>query len=354
MTRLLMCLVLAAAAAPFYPDKLNLLVYRDEAGKEHAVRTVDDWATRRTHILANMQEVMGPLPDDSTRVPLDVQVLEEVKEEKYTRKKITFAVEKGDRVPAYLLVPRHPPLPPLRKGGRRMAGVLVPHQTIKIGKMEPAGLGQQPNKHIAKHLAELGYVTLAPDYPKFGDYDIDVYKMGYASATMKGIWNHMRAIDLLQSLPEVDPERIGAIGHSLGGHNSMFVAAFDTRIKCVVSSCGFNSFPKYRKGNLAGWSHNGYMPRIRTHYELKPEKMPFDFTEVVAAIAPRAFLACSPVGDTNFEVDGVRDCIKAATPVYELLGAKEKLAATYPDCGHDFPPEVRQVAYAWLERWLSR
>jgi glucuronyl esterase-like protein len=338
-------LTLFEAKPSFYPDKMNLLVYHDEAGKEYPVKTVEDWAKRRAHILANMQEVMGRLPDDSKKVPLDVQVLEEVKEEKYTRKKITFAVEKGDRVPAYLLIPHG------LKG--KTPGILVPHQTIKIGKMEPAGLGQQPNKHIAKHLAELGYVTLAPDYPKFGDYDIDVYKMGYASATMKGIWNHMRAVDLLQSLPEVDPERIGAIGHSLGGHNSMFVAAFDTRIKCVVSSCGFNSFPKYMKGNLAGWSHNGYMPRIRSQFELKPEKMPFDFTEVVAAIAPRAFLACSPTGDTNFDVDGVRDCIKAATPVYELLGAKETLAATYPDCGHDFPPDVRKVAYAWMERWLK-
>jgi hypothetical protein len=346
---------MAGTAIFDYPDKMNLLVYRGKGGNLNAVKTPSDWDVRRKHILANMQRVMGPLPDDSKKVPLDVQVLEEVKEEKYTRQKITFAVENGDRVPAYLLIPHQarraggvsPPSP------QRFPGVLVPHQTIKIGKMEPAGLGQQPNKHIAKHLAERGYVTLAPDYPKFGDYDIDVYKMGYASATMKGIWNHIRAVDLLQSLPEVDPERIGAIGHSLGGHNSMFVAEFDTRIKCVVSSCGFNSFPKYMKGNLAGWSHNGYMPRIRTHYDLKPEKMPFDFTEVVAALAPRAFLACSPTGDTNFDVDGVRDCIKAATPVYELLGAKDKLAAIHPDCGHDFPPEVRKVAYEWMDRWLK-
>jgi len=335
----------ALADTPFYSDKLNLLVWKDDTGKEHTVKTSADWAKRRTHILANMQVVMGELPDASRKAPLDVQVLEEAREEKYTRKKLTFASEHGDRVPAYLLVPheRHGKLP----------GVLVPHQTIRIGKMEPAGLGEQANKHIAKHLAERGYITLAPDYPNFGDYRIDVYKMGYASATMKGIWNHLRAVDLLQSLPEVDPERIGAIGHSLGGHNSMFVAVFDPRIKCIVSSCGFNSFPKYMKGNLAGWSHNGYMPRIRTQFDLKPEKMPFDFTEVVAALAPRPFLACSPIGDSNFDVEGVRDCINAAMPVYELLRAKEKLSAVYPDCGHDFPPEVRKAAYEWMDRWLK-
>ena len=336
----------AGAFAPFYRDKTHLLVYIDASGKEQPVRTPADWAKRRAHILANMQEVMGPLPPDSRRVPLDVQIVEEVREKDYTRKKLTFAVETGDRVSAYLLIPHQ------RKG--KVPGILCPHQTTRLGKAEPAGMGPQPNKHIARHLAERGYVTLAPDYPGFGEYKIDVYRMGYASATMKGIWNHMRAVDLLQSLPEVDPERIGVIGHSLGGHNSMFVAVFDERIKCIVSNCGFCSFPTYFGGNLAGWSHKGYMPRIRSVYQLRPEKMPFDFTEVVAALAPRPFLASAPVHDRNFAVQGVKDCIAAARPVYRLLGAEEKLAANYPDCGHDFPPEVRAVAYSWLDRWLRK
>lgn len=170
---------------------------------------------------------------------------------------------------------------------------------------------------------------------------------------MKAIWNNMRAIDLLQSLPEVDGDKIGCIGHSLGGHNTMFTAAFDTRIKAMVSSCGFNAFPKYYGGNLKGWSHKGYMPRIADVYEMKPEKMPFDFPEVVAAFAPRAFLACAPTGDANFEVSGVKDCITAANPVYQLLGAKEKLSALHPDCKHEFPPEMRKAAYEWLDKWLK-
>jgi hypothetical protein len=86
---------------------------------------------------------------------------------------------------------------------------------------------------------------------------------------------------------------------------------------------------------------------------LKPEKMPFDFTDLVAALAPRAFLASAPVKDDNFDVQGVKDCIAAAKPIYELLGVPEKLAANYPDCAHDFPPEVRDVAYRWLDRWLK-
>jgi hypothetical protein len=133
----------------------------------------------------------------------------------------------------------------------------------------------------------------------------------------------------------------------------MFTGAFDPRIKALVSSCGFNSFPKYYGGNLKGWSHAGYMPRIASVYGLKPEKIPFDFPEVVATFAPRAFFTNSPLHDDNFEVSGVRDCIAAAKPVYELLGAREKLAAIYPDCKHDFPPEARKQAYGWLDRWLK-
>src|SRR5260221_6027304 len=105
---------------------------------------------------------------------------------------------------------------------------------------------------------------------------------------MKWIWNPMRAIDLLQSLGEVDGNRIGCIGHSLGGHNSLFVSVFDERIKVIVTSCGFTAFPKYYQGDLTGWSHKGYMPRIEDVYKKDPKKMPFAFTEVLAALAPRA------------------------------------------------------------------
>jgi dienelactone hydrolase len=336
------------AEPPFYPDKTKLLVWRDADGREHPITKAEDWPRRREHILANMQLVMGPLPGKDRIVPLDKQesALHKPATLTWVRKKLTFAAEKDDRVPAYLFIPSD------IKG--KVPAVLCLHQTNgKLGKDEPAGLGGNPDLYYAVHLAERGYVTLALDYPNFGEYKFDPYANGYQSATMKAVWNNMRAIDLLQSLPEVDGERIGCIGHSLGGHNAMFTAAFDTRIKAIVSNCGFNAFPKYYGGNLKGWSHKGYMPRIATAYDLKPEKMPFDFPEVVAALAPRAFLASAPTGDANFEVSGVRDCIDAARPVYELLGAKEKLSANYPDCKHEFPPQVRKVAYEWLDKWLK-
>ena len=330
---------------PWYADKSNLMVTIGQDGKEQPVKTPQDWQKRRAHILANMQLVMGPFPDASRRVPLDIKVLEEVKLPKSTRKKITFTTEKGDRAWAYLFIPHG------IQG--KVPAMLCVHPTHRKGKDVAAGLTTKKNRSHALELAQRGYVTLAPDYLNSGDYRCDWRALGYTSATMKGIWNHMRAVDLLQSLPEVDPERIGCIGHSLGGHNTMFVAVFDPRIRAMVSSCGFNSFYKYMKGVLKGWSHNGYMPRIASEYGCDPAKMPFDFTEIVGALAPRPFFVNAPVGDSNFEVSGVKDCIRAATPVYELLGGKGNLVARHPKCGHDFPPDVRFEAYAFLDKALG-
>ena len=332
-------------APPFYPDKTRLLVYLDALGKEHAISAASDWPRRREHILANMQRVMGPLPPDERKVALDVHIYDEVTLQRYVRKTISFVPQAGDRVPAFLLIPRDP------KG--KTAAVHGLHQTTPIGKQEPVGMGKK-NLAYAAELAERGMVAIVPDYPNFGDYKIDPYEKGYASATMKGILNHRRALDLLVSLPEVDPARLGAIGHSLGGHNALFVAAFDPRIKAAVTSCGFNAFPKYSGGNLRGWSHKGYMPRIDTEFGKDPKRMPFDFTEVLGAIAPRALFINAPLRDGNFEVSGVRDCVAAAAPVYELLGAKEALRAVYPDAGHDFPPEIRQQAYEFLGEALKQ
>jgi acetyl esterase/lipase len=334
-----------AAAVPVYPDRRNLLVVRGPDGRERPVRTAEAWAVRRQHILAAMQEVMGTLPGENEKVPLDVRVGEEVRAEGYVRRKVCFAAEKGDRVPAWLLVPA-------RARGKRPA-VLCLHQTTKIGKDEPAGLGPKANFHYAHHLARCGYVCLAPDYPSFGEYPYDFARSRFPSGSLKAVWNNVRALDLLQSLPEVDPSRIGCIGHSLGGHNALFTAAFDTRIRVVVSSCGFTSFPRYYGGDLRGWTSARYMPRIATRYGLSPERVPFDFPEVLAAVAPRAVLAVAPLHDDNFDVGGVRDCVAAARPVYALLGAGDRLAAEYPDCGHDFPAAAREVAYRWLDRWLE-
>ena len=203
----------------------------------------------------------------------------------------------------------------------------------------------------APELARRGYVVICPDYPSFGDSSkFDFAASGYPSGTMKGIVNHLRAVDLLVARDDVDPHRIGAIGHSLGGHNAIFLAVFDERIKVVVSSCGWTPFHDYFGGQIKGWTSNRYMPRLRDVYQLDPDKVPFDFPELIAALAPRAFLSVSPTRDDNFDVKGVRKGIAAALPIYELLGGRDKLQVRYPECKHDFTPDMRDAAFEFLDQ----
>jgi predicted dienelactone hydrolase len=340
--------VVAADAIPTYAEHQDLSYYLDAHGSRQPIRSIADWEIRRSHILAHLQSVMGPLPRPATPVPLDVQALNETKLGSIVRRKIAYHTESPKRrVLAYLFLPARP--------SGKVPAVLCLHQTISIGKEEPAGLGKNVDLQYALQLAQRGYVTLAPDYPSFGEYPEKFEpSSGYVSGTMRAIYDNIRAIDLLQSLPVVDGERIGCIGHSLGGHNTMFTAVFDSRIKALVSNCGFTRFHKYYNGKLVGWTSPRYMPLIASRYHNDPNQVPFDFTEIVACFAPRAFLASSPLHDANFEVSGVRDVIAAAKPIYELYGHPENLQANCPNAEHSFPPAAREVAYRFLDRHLKR
>lgn len=306
-----------------------------------------DCGARRDQTLQGMIQAMGPLPTAEKRCPLDLQIHDEQETELYRRLKISYAPEPGDRVPAWLLLPKQPQGP--------APAMLCLHQTTRIGKDEPAGLGGLPGLHYAHELAELGFVCLVPDYPSFGDYQWDFGNpaASYQSGSMKAIWNNIRGIDLLQTLQEVHPDRIGCVGHSLGGHNTLFTAAFDQRIRAVVTSCGFTGFHDYYGGKLAGWTSDRYMPRIRDVYSNDPDQVPFDFPEVLAAIAPRAIFVSAPIHDSNFGNAGVRRVMEQVQPVYRTYAAADaSLVAEYPDCGHEFPADVRARAWEWLKRRL--
>lgn len=337
--------LLAATTAPVYKDQSNLLVYQDDAGNLKPVTSVDDWEIRRRHLIENFQKVAGAIPPSPHDASFHVEEHKSEDMGGHTRKTISFTTEPGDRLWAYLLIPKGISEP--------RPGLLCPHPTSAQGKGAVVGLGEPYYRNYGGELADRGYVVLAPDYPGFGDTKPDVYAMGYVSNTAKGIFNHMRCIDLLQSLPEVDPKRIGSIGHSLGGHNTLFVGLFDPRVKVMVTSCGFCSFAKYYGGDLTGWSHKGYMPRIAEVYGKDPAQMPFDFTELLGALAPRPVFINAPLRDENFDAEGVRDCVRAATPIYELYGAGDALVAVHPDCEHDFPEEVREQAFQFVDRALD-
>jgi dienelactone hydrolase len=333
-----------------YADHRQAAVIARSAEKIEPVKSLNDWSRRRRHILLGMQRAMGPFPRNRYR-PTDFKTTEAVElAGGFTRLRIEFRSSgnaAAPNVPAYLFIPK-------MKAGERRPAILCLHQTQNGGKSEPAGLSGLESLHYALELAERGYVTLAPDYPSFGDYHYDFkVEPELASGTLKAVLDNMAAVDLLQARADVDGDRIAAIGHSLGGHNAIYTAVFDTRIQAVVSSCGFNAFHKYYEGNLIGWTSDRYMPRIRTEFGNSPDKVPFDFPELIAALAPRAFFTSSPLRDGNFEVSGVHDCIAAAKPIYELHSVADRLQAVHPDCEHEFPAPIRKQAYEFLDKQLG-
>jgi dienelactone hydrolase len=343
------------APAPRLPRD-QLLVYRGPEGDLRPIETVAEWPRRRREILAGMRQIMGELPTDQTkRVPLDVEVVREDDCGSYVRRLITYVSEPGSRVPAYLCLPKRV----LTEPNARAPAVLCLHGTDDVvGHGTVVGLGSRPNRQYAAELAERGFITLAPNYPRLAKYQPDLAGLGWQSGTLKAVWDNQRGLDYLSTLPQVDATRgFGAIGHSLGGHNSVYTAVFDERITAIVSSCGLDSFLDYYGGDPKrwqpgqGWTQPLYMPCL-ADYHGRLEQIPFDFHELIGALAPRRVLIIAPTRDHNFQAASVDRIARAAGAVYALFGHPERLSVLHPDCEHDFPNEVREQAYEVLTEVL--
>jgi pimeloyl-ACP methyl ester carboxylesterase len=335
----------------------SLLTYKNKNGQKVPVKTLADWERKRLQVLAGMQQVMGPLPTMKGLPPLNIQYIDSVKEDNFTCYGIKFTVANNEILPALLYVPHQKGKP------KKLAAMVVLHGTDVLGKKILSGISPKPNRAYAKEMAQRGYVVIAPDYPSFGDLENYDFKTDrYQSGTMKAIFNHIRCVDLLQARPDVDPNRIGVIGHSLGGHNAIFLGAFDKRIKVIVASCGWTLFDSYdigeagtKKygGKIGPWAQDRYMPLLRDKYKLDVTQVPFDFDEAIATLAPRPFFSNSPLNDANFSVAGVKRGISNIAEVYKFLNVPANLQVRYPEATHDFPPAERLEAYQFIDKVLK-
>ncbi|ODS80260.1 MAG: dipeptidyl aminopeptidase [Cytophagaceae bacterium SCN 52-12] len=352
---LLFCLFLGCA--PASAQSPGLLEYRTPGGAVKSIKKASEWPLKKKQILEGLQEATGPLPDLKNLPVPAVTFIDTLHGRLFDRYTVHVQSYPGEIVPALLYVPNHLPK------GSRVPAVIALHGTGAKGKFLTDSSEAGPNRATATELAYRGYVVLAPDYPSFGALtDHDFSKDRFESGVMQAVFNNMRCIDYLQSRPDVDAGKIGAIGHSLGGHTAIFLGAFDQRVKIVVSSCGWTPFEYYNAGKsvteryggkLGPWAQDRYMPLVRDRFGLDPARMPFNFDEVIAAIAPRYFFSNSPVNDSNFNVEGIRKGEASARRVYRLLKADDHMEVHYPDAGHDFPPEVRELAYKKIDEVLK-
>lgn len=347
---ILVCMSVLASA------QNRIEIYSSALHEELEIDGEAAWEEYRWTLKRNMEEIMGPLPDRQKLPPMKIRVKDSLRTEQYLRLNLEFLAAPGEWVPAYLYIPHRIPT-----SGKSPA-MLALHPTGADGKKIVDGEGKA-NRAYAKELAERGYVVIAPDYPSFGDLtDYDFHQDRYQSGTMAAIFYHMRSVDLLVDRTDVDPDRIGVIGHSLGGHNSIFVGAFDERLKVVVTSSGWNQMDYYDigqaaidryGGRLGPYAQERYMPLIREKYNLDGDRLPIDYHEMIALLAPRAFFSNSPINDSNFDVKGVEEGIEMVRDVYQFFDAEEFLQVRYPDAEHDFPTKTRREAYEFVDQVLK-
>jgi dienelactone hydrolase len=315
------------------------------------------WPAQRVAILRAFESVAGPFPDPTTakRVPLDVRIEEETDRGSFLLRRITYQSEPGSRTPAYLCIPKAA----LTAAPGSVPAVLCLHPTDdEVGAGVTVGLSKKANRSYAAELAERGYITLAPAYPHLAGYAPDLAGLGYASGTMKAIWDNTRALDVLDSMPEVRRHAYGVIGHSLGGHNAIYTALFEPRLTVIVSSCGFDSYRDYYAGNPAvwvhgkGWCQDRYMPRL-AQYAGRLAEIPFDFPDLLAALSPRPIYVNAPRRDSNFQWQSVDRVVAAARALAAAHGVNASLTVEHPDSEHDFPDAQRQAAYRLLDTVLK-
>ena len=254
---------------------------------------------------------------------LNVEVVAAVQQkEGYRIETLRFEAEPGDWVPALLLVPDG------ASGAAPRPAVAVWHQhggQYHLGKSEPAGLVGDPMHHTGAELAKLGYVVLCIDALAFeerqdpagklkgGSYERFVfldYVLKGKSLAWKNILDMRRAVDLLCQRPEVDADRIGCYGHSMGSTHVWLVGPFEPRLKCLVGNCCLPTYKAIHDEHLLHCFPN-FVPGWWQHG---------DTPEIAAMIAPRALHL--NLGDTD-----------GGSPIAQARAGVEQIAKAYADAG---------------------
>ena len=292
---------------------------------------------------------------------------------KFFLHRISYFAEPQLKVFAYLLVPK-------RMETKEVPGILALHEhndEYKAGKSEVVGLVKDPtytklkaaypdpahrtphsHKQFAygKELCEKGFIVLAPDFIGFEEYrdsnwELDDYYeepgfirgyeemlsekyLLYGSCLLaKHVHDLYVAVSVLTSIEHIDPNKIGVIGHSLGGEIASIITAFDNRIKAGVSSCGTFSYEDFENSNRMETADT-IIPNFRSDHR--------DFDFFLDMIPPKPFLS----------INGDKDIGPMARKL--LRHKRRNFEATFHEGAHEFPSDARNRAYLFLQENLTR
>ena len=344
-------------------------------------REVTGWKTVAREKLLELLHYR-PAPCD-----LRAEVVEKTEHDGYTREKIYFNTTPDLRVPAYLLVPMDAKLPApgivalhdhggyYLWGKEKLVESEGEHPHLREFKR-----GAYAGKSIAAELARRGYVVLVIDMFYWGErrmlLDEDaadwrhpdrgitneriqafnrrsgeseqlvgrtIYSAGF---TWAGVifWDDIRSVDYLVSRPEVDGNRIGCVGLSVGGLRSCHLAALDDRIKAAVVVGWMCSFPPQLKAHVRNTiGHTKLVPGLYRY---------LDYPDVASLAMPAAMLVINGSKDGLFERDGVREAFEKLTACYRKAGVPEKVATRLYEAPHEFNLQMQAEAWDWIARWL--
>jgi dienelactone hydrolase len=373
-----------AADERFHPEEWlrqhnlgRLTVTTLQSGKPlqpFAARSLEQWEQERRVYEQAYVELIGPWPRE--RPPLKTRVLEEKRAAKWTRFKVGFATlpspaAHASEIRAWLFVPTG-------KTGR-LPAIVTLHQTIPQGKDEPAAIKPTlPWLAFATYYAERGYITLAPDMIGFGERTAGGYERtgcewadarpildAHPAMTLLGLmlFDVSRCADYLVTRSDVDADRIGVIGHSLGGILVNGVLPLEPRLKVGVASCGYGLFRTDRlfPDRWAAFN-SAYLPRL-VLYRDHPNDLPIDFHHILALSVPRAHLIQTAMGDTIWTRPAVAEdpfVMKELRRIRAFYGpqAVDNLVAIEPiggatDRDHGWYPETQRAADALFARVLK-
>ena len=243
------------------------------------------------------------------KVPLDPQVISRVEPKfpSYVLTEFSFQSLPGRRVHGWMATPTKP------KG--KVGGVLAIHGHGGPGKRVVEG---DNGYWYGRHLAEMGYVVVAPDIGK--------HDPPHDNWTMMGewVWDCLCAVDYLAGQPEVDPKRLAVIGISLGGELTMYTAALDERLKLADSSGWLCTVENMKLGHCNCWTYPGL-------------EESFDYPDIFACIAPR-YLICEN-GEQEperggFPVATAKKAFAEIREAYKVFGAPDRLQHDIHPGGH--------------------
>lgn len=308
-----------------------------------------DWPARQADLRVRALASAGlwPLPD---RTPLNPRIFGRVERDAYSVEKVYFESFPGFFVTGNLYRP-------LGASGRH-PGIVSPHGHWDHGRLEETANGSIPARCV--QLARMGMVVFAYDMIGYNDacqfsplnadgslrnarfYDSHTAlwrdptnELWNLSLCGMQLWDSIRAVDFVASLPDVDAERIGATGASGGGSQTFLLGAVDSRVKALVPVVMVSHL-------MQGGCRCENMPGLRVD---------FSNLDFAAAAAPRPLML---IGDTG---DWTRDQTEIEAPaiaaIYQALGVPDHFRAVRFVAGHNYNQTSREAMYPWFARWLQ-